>query len=649
MKTKKNFYAILALLLWMGSLSLGYAQSLIRQDGKVFLEQNDEQWEIDTTKIIVRINTAVAYPADLKVNKLGITTVPVPQDVCIESFLDSLCRQPYVRLAEYNVKGRQAPFDDLLFSSQWYYTGYDIDLLVTTVPMMPQKHIIAIIDTGLDFNHPDLGINISNGEYGALYVNDGEIPDNNIDDDDDGYVDNYIGWDFYHNRNYFDEVNIHGTQVFGLIGAKTNNYIGISGYSGNRNDIKLMPLCAGTGFMNADAVADAIRYAVDHGAHIINMSFTLDGNGNNNVDSAIAYARSKGVLMVAAAGNDSSGTGYPAFDWRVMGVSSVNANNTLSSFSNCSFLDVAAPGDSCYVLDRMNGNYIYSKLPGTSFSAPMVSVLAAYIMAKNPFIKADDVRCIIDSTAVNNPIYTTYNHSCHWDNLDSNETKPYSSQLGFGRIQPLAAIAAAGSKLPYVHVYDWRNYSNYIEFDFDIGNLYSEIQYEPYIDEFPDAKYALSWQVYVPGNISPSSYYLDDGGDWFVFHIDKSQNQSLPSYIGFAGTIKDLDGNIVYAFYNMVSLQSLLSSQSSQSSFTLSKGLVSDEIIIRKEGEGHLERTDAVAMVYSLGNQVMRQQSVSLDQPTISVNVSSLPKGHYIVKLTSGSKNVFSGHVIKTR
>lgn len=641
MKTFKSFYAILAFLLWAGCVGVGYAQSLIRQSGRAYIEQRGEQWDVDTTKIIVHIDTTAVCPTDWKVNKLGFTTIPVPNNIRIESFMDSLQRLPYVRLAEYNVCGKPAAFNDTYYSNQWYYTSYNFDQLVANVPNSHKDIVIAIIDTGLDFDHPDLGIDVSNGEYGALYVNDGEIPDNNIDDDSDGYVDNYLGWDFYNNRNYFDEVHIHGTQVYGVIGAKANNNTGVAGLIGERTDIKLMPLCVGTALLPASCIATAINYAADHGAHIINMSFTI--SWNSAINTAIAYAKSKGVLMVAAAGNNSTATEFPASDYRVIGVSSVNSSNALSSFSNYGDLDVAAPGEGIYVADRIYGNYTYSSLNGTSFSAPMVSTLAAYIMARNPFIKDYDVRCIIDTTALNNSIYTTYNHSYDWNNLNSNETKPYSNQLGFGRIRPSSAIAAAKKKLPYVNVYDWRIYSNYIEFEFNIGNLYDEIQYEPYIDEFPDAKYTLSWTVYVPGNYPSSSYYLDDGGDWFVFHIDKLPNQNLPQYVILMGRIRDLDGALVYSFIKTVYIQS------SQLNLSLSNGLVSNEIIIRNESSEDFGETDAMAVVYSLSNQVVKQQSVSLDQPTISVNVSSLPKGHYIVKLVSGGKNVFSGHVIKTR
>ncbi|MBR1520339.1 MAG: S8 family serine peptidase [Bacteroidaceae bacterium] len=621
------------------------AHTLIRQEGRVCIEQSDELWDVDTTKIIVHIETTAAYPADLKVNKLGFTTIPVPDNVRIETFMDSLQRLPFVRLAEYNVCGKPTAFNDPYYSSQWYYTSYNFDQLVSGVPACYRKIVIAVIDTGLDIDHPDLGIDVSNNQYGALYVNDGEIPDNNVDDDGDGYVDNYLGWDFYNNRNYFDEVAIHGTGVLGLIGAKTNNYKGISGFIGGRDDIKLMPLCVGINSFQATIVAEAITYAADHGANIINMSFTVAAN--STINTAIAYAKSKGVLMVAAAGNNSNGTKFPANDNRVMGVSSVNSSNLLSSFSNKGSLDVAAPGEGIYVLDRNNGAYIYSSLNGTSYSAPMVSTLAAYVMAKNPFITAKDVRSIIDTTAVNNSGYTTNLSSYDWDNWSYDNMKPYSDELGFGTIQPLAAIAAAERKLPQFYVDDRYEGNFYVCVKLKIENFYNSICNELNLEDHPEAKYTLSIDIDSVASIpyhSPSVYYVDDGDDFFDCYFEKIPNYTVLFGFHVTGIVRNLDGVEIYRFgkYIPVNVQP-------NYSLSLGNGLVSDAIVLNNETCDMSDETSAIASVYSLGNQVVEQQTVDLTQPKIIIDISSLQRGHYFVELHSKGTNIFNGHVIKTR
>ncbi|HCX59069.1 MAG TPA: hypothetical protein DG355_00220, partial [Candidatus Cloacimonas sp.] len=175
-----------------------------------------------------------------------------------------------------------------------------------------QQIIVGVIDSGMLINHPDLA--------GNVYKNLGEIPDNGIDDDGNGYVDDWCGWDFVdapqmsdvalgdylEQDNDVEDENFHGTHVSGIIGAMGNNGIGISGVCWN---VRLMPLRAGfrtaeAGFLQDDDAAAAIIYAADNGCHVINMSWG-DPNYSAIIADACEYAYNKGVTLVASSGNDS--------------------------------------------------------------------------------------------------------------------------------------------------------------------------------------------------------------------------------------------------------------------------------------------------------------------------------------------------------
>ena len=192
--------------------------------------------------------------------------------------------------------------------------------------------IVAVIDTGVDYNHIDLKQNI--------WINKLETPGNGIDDDDNGYVDDVYGWNFVGNNNDPMDDNGHGTHVAGIIGA-ANNDIGVTGVAYN---CKIMPIKAGnsSGYFNNSDIASAITYAYMNGADVINMSF-----GGTSVTMAVQEALEKAYstsFLVAAAGNDACQnepyysvpveTVYPASFSFVDGVMSVNGSNYGSVFTN---------------------------------------------------------------------------------------------------------------------------------------------------------------------------------------------------------------------------------------------------------------------------------------------------------------------------
>ena len=156
--------------------------------------------------------------------------------------------------------------------------------------------VVAVIDTGIDAAHPDI--------QGQLWTNPGEIPGNGIDDDDNGYIDDVHGWDFVNNDNDPHDGHGHGAHVAGTIAAATHNTLGIAGLSWGAKIMTLKGL-SDSGSGPASALAEAVIYAADNGAHIINNSWGgLTSYSPQVLEDAFAYAASAGCLSIASAGND---------------------------------------------------------------------------------------------------------------------------------------------------------------------------------------------------------------------------------------------------------------------------------------------------------------------------------------------------------
>lgn len=273
--------------------------------------------------------------------------------------------------------------------------------------------LVAVIDTGLDWNHADLG-------WDRIWTNPGEVPGNGIDDDGNGYVDDLIGWDFFARSNNPWDYDGHGTFIAGMIAAKSNNGIGISGASPHAR-IMVVKAVNNFGKTRASFVAQGIKYAVDNGARVINLS--VGGNNFTDIErAALDYAEEKGVLVVAAAGNEAADiadyapAGYPT----VLAVGSSDRADKRANFSNYgAAIDLVAPGlDILSLRARRTDTMLniagegytpgknvvgadrrYYWASGTSFSAPLVTAAASLLLAKNPALKARDLRRILTYSA----------------------------------------------------------------------------------------------------------------------------------------------------------------------------------------------------------------------------------------------------------
>jgi subtilisin family serine protease len=248
--------------------------------------------------------------------------------------------------------------------------------------------VIGVIDTGVDYNHPDLVDNI--------WTNPGEIAGDGIDNDSNGYIDDVRGWDFAYNDNDPMDVYGHGTHVSGTIAAKGNNGIGVTGVNWNA---KIMPIK----FLNDSGSGDtsdailALNYATAKGVKITNNSWGGGGYSQGLYD-AINTAGQQGALFIAAAGNNYRNNNdiapsYPAsYDLpNIISVASTTRTDALSDFSNLgpTSVDLGAPGEDIYSTTP-GGNYGLNS--GTSMATPHVSGGAALVWSQNPTWTAEQVK-----------------------------------------------------------------------------------------------------------------------------------------------------------------------------------------------------------------------------------------------------------------
>ena len=276
-----------------------------------------------------------------------------------------------VEFASYNhrVQAVETP-NDPAFSQQWALqkieasAAWDIYSGGTNV-------IIAVIDSGADLNHPDLQANL--------------VP----------------GWDFVNNDSLPDDDHGHGSHVAGITAAVGNNGIGITGVNWRA---KIMPLkmldASGNG--STYDLAQAVYYAVDHDARVINMSLGAPGSAWPcdwpEVEAAFNYAVNHGVLLVVASGNDGQlGVNCPGAYEQAMAVGSTTATDTRSYFSNYGpRLDIVAPGSSIYSTFYSGS---YTTMSGTSMATPHVAGLAALLWSFAPALNANEVRNFIQNSA----------------------------------------------------------------------------------------------------------------------------------------------------------------------------------------------------------------------------------------------------------
>ncbi|HSL10453.1 MAG TPA: S8 family peptidase [Actinomycetota bacterium] len=352
-----------------GELIVGFRRGLAKADRRV---------AVGRTVAAARLDDAVLP---------NVHVVTLAPGVDVPSAVGTLERTRGVAWAEPNWI-RQPLFvpNDPMYGSQWSIPRANVDEawdMETGDPSMA----IAVIDSGVRTDHADLTNNI--------WSNPGETQ-NGADDDGNGKVDDVAGWDFNGDDAVPEDDDGHGTHVAGIAAAEGNNSIGISGVCPG---CSIMPLRVANnqGGLPLANVVQATRYAVDEGARVINMSF--GGPAWSRAErQAIMYANDAGVLVVAAAGNESLdndalsidggfivGPSYPAsYDLpNVVAVAASTSTDRLATYSNVgtTSVDLAAPGSGIRSTWR---NGAYNTISGTSMASPFVAGVAALLRSQNP-------------------------------------------------------------------------------------------------------------------------------------------------------------------------------------------------------------------------------------------------------------------------
>lgn len=310
----------------------------------------------------------------------------------VRAAVRELARHPAVEYVEPNYKVYpSATPNDPQFSSQWPLTkisataAWDNTTGSSTV-------LVGVLDTGIDFNHPDLAANI--------WTNPGEVAGDGIDNDNNGYVDDVRGWDWWNGDNsVFDAgEQAHGTHVAGTIGAVGNNGTGVAGVNWQ---VKIVPLkFIGPQHGYNSGVIAGIEYAAANGVTVVNGSFGSPYFGQGVFDAI----NESGILFVAAAGNNAANSDtvghYPSgYDLgNIISVAATTSSDGRASFSNygATSVDLGAPGES--ILSTLP-NGAYGLMNGTSMAAPHVAGVAALIHSFHPDLNPGEVKYrILSST-----------------------------------------------------------------------------------------------------------------------------------------------------------------------------------------------------------------------------------------------------------
>lgn len=312
-----------------------------------------------------------------------------------DALLETLRQDPTIEFAErdYLAEAALQPNDPVLLNNgAWHIAKIQTPTAWNTTT--GNNVIVAVLDSGVNFQHPDLAANLLPGFDFVNYDSDAT--------DDFG----------------------HGTSVAGAAAAVGNNGVGVVGvaYGAKILPVKVMDAF---GFAAYSAIAEGIRYAVDHGARVINLSIA-GSSASSTLQSAIDYAWSNNVVVVAAAGNNANTTPqYPAACAHVLAISATTSNDTRATFSSYgSHLALAAPGEAIATTSRnLTNPYFFAN--GTSLASPQVAASAVLMIAANSRLTADQVGALLEQTA---------------DDLGASG---FDTSFGYGRLNAARAVAAA--------------------------------------------------------------------------------------------------------------------------------------------------------------------------------------------------------------
>lgn len=371
--------------------------------------------------------------------------VQFPEGTNTEKLMNAYQQTDVVKHASLDVQGhlhgmKTTSPDDAYYGRQWGLKNYgtfteslsiagaDIDMEnAWDITTGSSNVIVAVLDGGAKLNHPEFN--------GRIWTNTQEIAGNDIDEDGNGLVDDYYGWDFAGSDNDPSDIQGHGTNVAGIIGANANAI----GYTGVDWNCKLMILRV----INDEDVgfyswwASAIYYAIEHGAKVINMS--LGGTTASTVlEDAINYALEQQVTVVVSIGNSNNTVYYPAKYPGVIAVGATNPNDkrsrpffwsTTSGSGYGNHISVVAPGNYIYGLYHGSDTEFGYYWGGTSQAAPHVSGLASLLLAQDDTRTPAQIKSIIESTAEDRV------------GRSSEDTPGWDKYHGYGRVNAYHALS----------------------------------------------------------------------------------------------------------------------------------------------------------------------------------------------------------------
>lgn len=533
-KNNMNKKKLLLLVLSLVNIGLLYGEDqtekLFRKSGSIYRIVNDKLIELDKNAITVKLKEGKVLSKNVKSirsNVLGYIDVEVPNDTDIEDFMANLKTTGDYELVKYNVIGEIGiSSNDTESSNQWHlgaigmYSTWEISSGNPTIK-------VAVIDNGFDCAHEDIG-------YGT-----------------DSYrnIDPTLGYDYYLMSSTSMTKNDHGTQVAGIISAKTNNGTGIAGVAGGfgASGVTILPFCITDGTLsgvNFGYLDDAICSAVNNGAKVINMSLgTMDIDLSHHIDivDAIDYAYSHGVTLISATGNFGySYIAFPACYSKVIAVGAMDQNYQKRYSSNYGDgLDLVAPGEDIYSTKKDND---YGASSGTSFAAPQVAGVAALMLSVNPSLTPSQIRNKLRSTCTKLSGYS-YNTS-GWNNY-----------VGYGLLNAYAAVCSAlsgdrivGPQLVYNYGdYSIENLPSGVTVSWSLSDNHYNTGYNLLLSNCPLPCYC---RIFRDHNHDLLNATLTAEIKYNNVTIQTLTKDHLYAYDGFRGqyTSGNLSGNIDYTF-----------------------------------------------------------------------------------------------------
>jgi thermitase len=423
---RKGLIALLMILALLSSASMAWAaipndttSSQLHKSGEILVQFKDGT----SPNVEAKVHQALGASVKETVRQLGTRVVNVPAGK-EAAMAKAYANRPEVLFAEpnYTAKTFYVPNDNYYSYTyqtshfgainEWGLAKINAAGAWDSTRTLNTNQLIAIIDTGIDYNHPDLAAKVAKDAQGKI-----------------------IGYNFVAGNTDPKDDNGHGTHVAGIAAAATDNGVGVSGVSFNA--VKIMPLkvldASGSGsYAN---ISSAITWAADNGAKVISMS--LGGSAYaQTLQNAINYAWGKGVAVLAAAGNDGRQTiEYPGGNNHVLAISASDSNDALASFSTWG-QDVGAASPGTAILSTMPtysvylnttyGYYTnYDGLNGTSMATPMVGGLAALVLANDPTLTNAALIQRIQRTS---------------DNVAGTANGGWDSKFGYGRINANNAV-----------------------------------------------------------------------------------------------------------------------------------------------------------------------------------------------------------------